>query len=158
MFRKLIRQNKKLPSAECERLLKEIKRGVLSVQGEDDYPYGTPMNHYYDEDSGKIYFHSGNIGHRLDSLKRSDKVSFCVCDEGRKLPDHWAYEVKSVIVFGRVKIVEDREKVANVARKLSHKFTQDEEYIENEIKNHLSRTVLLELTPENVCGKVVVES
>ena len=73
MFRELIRKNKKLPTEECIHILKTEKRGVLSVNGDHGYPYAMPMNHYYNEEDGKIYFHCGKIGHRLDSLKKTTK-------------------------------------------------------------------------------------
>ena len=58
-----------LPMEDCIQILKQETRGVLSVLGDDDYPYGMPMNHWYNEEDGKIYFHCGKTGHRLDALK-----------------------------------------------------------------------------------------
>lgn len=158
MFRELIRKNKKLTLKECVEVLNSEKRGVLSVIGDDDYPYGMPMNHFYNEEDGKIYFHCGNIGHRLDALKKNNKVSFCTYDEGYCKPDQWALNIKSVIVFGRMEIVDEPEKIIDITTKLSHKFTQDEAYIRAEIAQHAHRTLLLELTPEHICGKMVEES
>lgn len=134
MFRELLRINKKLSMEECIHVLKTEKRGVLSVNGDNDYPYGMPMNHWYNEEDGKIYFHCGNIGHRLDALKKDNKVSFCVYDEGYHNPGQWALHVKSVIVFGRVEIVDELERIVDITTKLSHKFTQDDEYIKAEIE------------------------
>ncbi len=158
MFRELIRINKKLSMEECIHVLKTEKRGVLSVNGDNDYPYGMPMNHWYNEEDGKIYFHCGNVGHRLDALKKDNKVSFCVYDEGYCKPGQWALNIKSVIVFGKIEVVNDPDRIKDITTKLSHKFTQDEEYIRAEIENHAHRTLLLELTPEHVCGKLVEES
>jgi len=158
MFRELIRQNKKLTPEECVEILKKEKRGVLSVIGDNDYPYGMPMNHWYNEQDGKIYFHCGNIGHRLDALRKDNKVSFCTYDEGYRKPGQWALNIKSVIVFGRMRIVDEHDKIVDIATKLSHKFTQDEAYISAEIAQHEHRTLLLELTPEHICGKLVEES
>ena len=88
MFRQLTRIKQQLSLDECIHLLKSEKRGVLSVLGEDGYPYGMPMNHWYNEEDGKIYFHCGKTGHRLDALKKENKVSFCVYQtpEPRLLP------------------------------------------------------------------------
>lgn len=158
MFRELIRINKKLSMEECVHVLKTEKRGVLSVNGDNDYPYGMPMNHWYNEEDGKIYFHCGNVGHRLEAIKKDNKVSFCVYDEGYCKPDQWALNVKSVIVFGKIEVVNDPDRIKDITTKLSHRFTQDEEYIRAEIENHAHRTLLLELTPEHVCGKLVEES
>lgn len=158
MFRELIRKNKKLPMKDCIRILQTEKRGVLSVNGDGGYPYGTPMNHWYHEEDGKIYFHSGDIGHRLDALRRDAKVCFCVYDSGYRNPGDWALHIKSVIVFGEIEIVDDRARIVDIATKLSHKFTDDDVYIQKEIEAHARRTKLLVLTPKHICGKLVQES
>ena len=69
MFRELARKNKQISMEECIAVLKEETRGVLSVLGDDDYPYGMPMNHFYNDEDGKIYFHCGAFGHRLEALR-----------------------------------------------------------------------------------------
>ncbi|MBE6718595.1 MAG: pyridoxamine 5'-phosphate oxidase family protein [Ruminococcaceae bacterium] len=158
MFRELIRKNKKLSTEECIHILKTEKRGVLSVNGDNGYPYAMPMNHYYNEEDGKIYFHCGKIGHRLDSLKKDNKVSFCTYTQGYRNPGDWQLNIKSVIVFGKIDIIDELDKIVDITTKLSYKFTQDDAYINAEIKQHAHRTLLLQLTPENICGKTVKES
>ena len=158
MFRELIRKNKQISEEECIRLLKQETRGILSVLGDDDYPYGTPMNHWYNEEDGKLYFHCGNVGHRLDALRRHDKASFCTYNQGSRKDGHWALTVESVIVFGKVEIVDDMERIVDITTKLSYKFTQDDEYIRKEIAAAAHRTLLLVLSPEHICGKRIVEA
>ena len=158
MFRELLRKNNELSFEECVRILKSEKRGILSVKGDNDYPYGMPMNHWFDEKSWKIYFHCGKTGHRLDSLKKYNKVSFCIYDNGYRISDDWNLYIKSVIVFGKINIVSESKKIVSIVTKLSHKFTQDDEYINDEISQHLQNTLVLELTPEHICGKLVKES
>jgi len=158
MFRDLVRKNKQITEDECIELLTKETRGILSVNGDDGYPYGMPMNHFYNAEDGCIYFHCGKIGHRLDSLKKSDKVSFCVCEQGKRENGDWAYTVRSVIVFGRVKIIDDNDTVCHIAREFSYKFTKDEAYIQSEIEQYAKATLLLKLTPEHICGKKVTES
>ena len=157
MFRELTRQNRAATREECIRLLESEKRGVLSVQGDDGYPYGMPMNHWYDPETGCIWFHAGHGGHREDALRRYDKVSYCVYNEGWTPADHWAKHVTSVIVFGRMELIENMDEIVRVATALSYKFIQDEEHIRREIAASAHKTVLLKLTPEHMCGKHVVE-
>ena len=78
MFRELLRKNQQISQEECIALLTNEKRGFLAVNGDDGFPYTTPMNHYYNHDDGCIYFHCGKSGHRMDAIKYSDKVSFTV--------------------------------------------------------------------------------
>lgn len=159
MFRELVRKNRQLSTEECIHVLKMETRGVLSVFGDDDYPYGMPMNHWYNEADGCIYFHCGKAsGHRTDALKKHDKVSFCTYDQGYREEGNWAWNVKSVIVFGRMEIVDDMDRIVDITTKLSYKFIQDEEHIKKEIETHGHRTLLLVLTPEHICGKLVEES
>ncbi len=158
MFRELARKNQQLSMEDCIGVLKQETRGVLSVLGDDDYPYGMPMNHWYHEEDGCIYFHSGKLGHRQDALKRHDKVSFCTYDKGCRKDGQWAWSVKSVIVFGRMELVDDLEQVIEIVTRLSHKFTQDDEYIKTEIKSAAHKTLLLKLRPEHICGKQVLEA
>lgn len=158
MFRELLRKNKQLSTEDCVELLKNETRGVLSVIGDEGYPYGTPMNHWYNEEDGAIYFHCGNVGHRLDALRNNNKVSFCVYNQGVRPEGEWAYRVKSVIVFGKMEIIDDMEQIVEITTKLSYKFTRDEEYIKTEIAQSGHRTLLLRLAPEHMCGKLVTEA
>ena len=158
MFRELSRKNKQISNKECIDLLKNETRGVLSVIGDGGYPYGTPMNHFYCEEDGCIYFHCGKSGHRLDSIKANSKASFCVYDSGYRASGDWALNIRSVIVFGNITITDDIEKVTEITAMLSRKFTDDEEYIQQEIQAFADQTLLLQLIPEHICGKIVKES
>ena len=158
MFRELMRKNKQISQEECVAILKNETRGVLSVLGDDGYPYGMPMNHFYWEADGAIYFHCGKSGHRLDALKRCNKVSFCAYDKGFRREGEWAWNVKSVIVFGKMEILDDAEQIATITSALSRKFIQDEEHIQREIETYGHQTLLLKLIPEQMCGKLVEES
>lgn len=156
MFRELTRKKQALSREKCIEILQNEPRGVLSVLGDGGYPYGVPMNFLYD--NGKIYFHSGKKGHKIDAISRDDRVSFCVFDGGYRKDGEWALNISSVIVFGRMKIVDDFDKTVDICRKLSLKFTDDMDYIEKEIASFAKATLCYELTPEHITGKLVNES
>ncbi len=158
MFREMMRKKQQLSHEECIEILKTELRGVLSVLGDDDYPYGMPINHYYCEEDGKLYFHGGKKGHKIDAMKRHEKASFCVYDEGFRKEGEWALNIKSVIVFGRIEFVQDREMVYRISEELSRKFTDDEEYIQYEIQHSGPGTLMFALVPEHITGKIVNEA
>ena len=158
MFREMLRRKQQLPEEEYIEVLKQEPRGVLSVLGDDDYPYGMPLNHFYCEDDGKLYFHSGLKGHKIDAIRRNDKASFCVYDQGYRREGEWALNIRSVIVFGRIEIITETEKIYEISRRLSHKFTRDEGYIEEEIRKSGPRTFMFALVPEHMTGKLVNEA
>ena len=158
MFRELVRKKQQISQEECIQILKNEKRGVLSVHGDGGYPYGMPLNHYYCEEDGKLYFHSGMTGHKIDSLRQNSKVSYCVYDEGYRKEGEWALNIRSVILFGRIEFLENREKIYEISRKLSYKFTDDTAYIEREIEHSGPRTLMFALTIEHMTGKLVNEA
>ena len=158
MFREMARIKKQLPKEECIELLTKELRGVLSVLGDNDYPYGMPINHYYCPEDGKIYFPGGTSGHKIDAIRRHDKASFCVFDQGYRKEGEWALNIRSVIVFGRIEIVEDHARALEISRKLSYKFTSDEKYISDEIEHAGFRVLCFALVPEHITGKLVNES
>lgn len=154
----MARQKQQISKKECIEVLKEAPRGVLSVLGDEDYPYGVPIDHWYCEEDGNLYFHSGKTGHKVDAMKKHDKVSFCTWDEGYRREGEWALNIRSVIVFGRIQVIEDQERAMDIVRKLSYKYTSDTEFIEKEIKNSGAHTLIFALVPEYMTGKLVNES
>ena len=158
MFRKMRRFNQQITDAECKEILKKTKRGVLSLLGEDGYPYGIPMDHWYCEEDNRIYFHGAKEGHKIDAIKACDKASYCVYDEGYRKEGEWALNITSVITFGRIRLVEDEDTARKICTELVKKFTDDQEYLEKELKNAFPRVQCLELIPEHMTGKLVNES
>ena len=157
MFREIARAKQAISREECVDLLKRELRGVLSVNGDDGYPYALPINHFYNDEDGHLYFHSGPRGHKIDAMRRDDRASFCCMDPGFKKPGDWALNIKSVIVFGRLRVVEDHEKAIDISRRLSYKFTTDEQYIEDEVRRSGPAVLVFELIPEHITGKLVNE-
>ena len=156
MFREMRRFKQQISEDECIRILKEQPRGVLSMIGDDGYPYGIPMNHLYMD--GHLYFHGAKEGHKIDAISKCDKVSYCVYDQGYRKEGEWALNIGSVVVFGRIRVVEDEEKKREICTLLTRKFTDDEEYLQKELKNAFPRVNCLELIPEHMTGKLVNES
>ena len=157
MFYPVKRVRQALTREECVELLKNERRAVLSVITPDGYPYAVPVNHWYNDADGKLYFHGGAIGHKIDCMKACDKVSLCVMDGGTPVEGEWWQRVRSVIVFGRVEFIEDYDRVVEISRALSLQFTQDEAYIEDEIRGHARRTLVCAVTIEHMTGKTVNE-
>ena len=158
MFREMRRFKQKLDNKDCIRVLQTQPRGVLSMIGDNGYPYGIPLDHWYSETDNTVYFHCAGEGHKTDAVSACDKVSYCVMDEGYRKEGEWALNIKSVIVFGRISIVEDETKKLEILTNLTKKFTDDEEYLEKELTRSFSRVNCLALTIEHMTGKLVNES
>ena len=160
MFRTMRRFKQQISEEECIRILQEEKRGILSMHGEDGYPYGIPMNHWYNPENGKLYFHCAKTGHKLDAIRKNDKVSYCVYDQGFRKDSDWALNIRSVVIFCRARIVDEAEDDLRrrIAVGLCRKFTDDEAFLQKELANAMPRAAFLELTIDHMTGKLVNES
>lgn len=155
MFRKMRRHKQELSQEECVDILINEPRGVLALLGDYDYPYALPMSHVYVD--GKIYFHGAMEGHKNDAVKNYDKASYCVMDKGVKNDDGWSYIFKSVIVFGRIRILTDEEEKIDKLTHLGDKFFPSHQDTIDEISKLLHRTEVFEITIEHMTGKIVQE-
>lgn len=160
MFREMRRIKQQLDITDDQAILAAAPRGVLSVLGDDGYPYGMPLNFVYDPsvgDLGAILFHTAPTGHKLDALLAHDKASFCVIDEGYQNPGEWWKYFHSVVCFGRAHLVEDPARKHDALVMLASKYFPPEVDIEADIAQNGDRIHMVELVIEHMTGKHVQE-
>lgn len=151
MFREMRRNKQQLDAAECERILNERSVAVLALCGDDGYPYSVPVNYTYS--GGKIIFHCAKTGHKLDAIRRSDKVSLCVIDKDDVVPDELTSYYRSVIVFGRARILEDTEEIRRAAEVFTYKYSSEPEAVPDYVELSMPALSCVEISPEHISGK-----
>ncbi|MDU3011082.1 MAG: pyridoxamine 5'-phosphate oxidase family protein [Peptoniphilus harei] len=122
MFREMRRIKQELPLDEAKKLLKENKRGVLSFNGDDNYPYSLPINYFYDDEENRIYFHGAKMGYKVDCIERNNKSCFVTYGDEELSDNGWSYYLKSVIAFGKIEIVKDQELAARKLSELASRY------------------------------------
>lgn len=151
------RKRQQITDAECEKLLTEERRGVLSVLCESGYPYALPLNFYYEKAERTIYFHCAREGQKLDAIRANDKVCFTVMDAGEKRDGDWAYYVRSVVIFGRATLVTEEERKSEKLRRLGEKYFPTAEELEEELRRSSERAQMVAIKIEHMTGKLVHE-
>ena len=154
-FRPMRRFKQQLPDQECISILGDAYRGFLSVIGDGGYPYSIPINFSYEQ--GKLYFHCAKQGHKLDAVRKCDKACFTVIDTPRKEPGEWWFHVRSVICFGRIRIIEDDTEKSIRLRQLGDKYFPEGYDIEADMLRNGPHADILEFTIEHMSGKRVRE-
>lgn len=154
MFRKIRKIKNEIDKDAVDSLLHSCRRGVLSMNGEDGYPYAIPVNYYYDEANQKIYFHGAKAGYKVDCLNRNDKVCFTVFGNESIKDLEWAPYVQSVVVFGRCHLVDtDNE----VLKTFMMKYYPDVDLIDKVIEEDAKFVQMYEISIEHKSGKEVQE-
>ncbi len=156
MFQKMRRFKQELQQDEIERILKFNTSGVLALIDNDGYPYSVPLSYVYS--NGKIYFHSAKSGHKIDAIKNCKKASFCIIDKDDIKPEKYTTFYKSIIAFGKVKIVNDNEESLFAIKELGEKYCPHHNTdLQQEINKNINRFLIIRLEIEHITGKQAIE-
>lgn len=153
MFRELRRKNQGLPLEESIEILMKGTSGVLALVGDEGYPYAVPVSYVYQD--SRLYFHGAKTGHKADAVRRQEKASFCVIAQDHVIPEKYTTAYKSVIVFGRIRIVEEEAEIKRVVEALDTKYGPEngKARLQREIDRVRDSLCIMELSVEHICGK-----
>jgi len=147
------RKKQALPPAECAAILERGTSGVLALQGDDGYPYAVPISYVYDGTS--LFFHCAKSGHKLDAIHRSEKASFCVIDQDQVIPEAYTTGFRSVIAFGRIRLLEASVEKRTAIEKLAIKYAPEDtpEKRRAAIDRDWTSLCMLEMQIDHMTGK-----
>jgi len=156
MERDMRRFKQLLTEEENVEILRSTTSGVLSLCGEDGMPYGVPLSHVYEH--GKLYFHSALSGHKVDLIRQNANASFTVIAKDEIHPEKYTTYFRSVITFGKVRIIEDDCEKKCILKILGRKCNpNDEVSLTKEIKKGFNRCLAIEMTIDRMTGKQAIE-
>lgn len=157
MFREMRRKKQQLTEVECIQILTENTSGVLAVSGDNGYPYAVPLSYVYD--NGSLYFHCAKSGHKLDAIKTCDKVSFCVVDQDLVVPQEYTTYFRSVIIFGRASIVDQKDELRSAIELLAAKYYPDDskDNRDSAIEKECNAVCMVKIQIEHMTGKEAIE-
>lgn len=159
MFRPMRRFKQALVPERCRAILRAGTSGVLALSGDDGYPYAVPLSYIYTDD-GRLLFHCAASGHKLDAIRRSPKVSFCVIDQDRIVPETFTTWYRSVIAFGRARIIADPAEKRAALHALGAKYSPEQARtgaLDREVDQTLARVTLVAVDIDHLTGKQAVE-
>lgn len=156
MFREMRRFKQLLSTNDSIEVLNRGTAGTLAVSGDEGYPYAVPLSYVYQDN--KIYFHCAKTGHKIDAIKNNPKVSFCVIDKDQIVSKEYTTYFRSVIVFGKARILENEQEKREALEILAVKYSPEEgEGIKKEIDNSIKNVGLVEITIDHMTGKEAKE-
>lgn len=155
MFREMRRGKQLLSMEDTVAVMDRCTNGVLACLGDEEYPYAVPLSYVYFNE--KIYFHSAKAGHKIDAMTKNPKVSFSVIDEDTIVSEKFTSYFRSVIAFGKARIVEGDEWLEAIEA-LVEKYSADqpEEAKHKEI-TECSKAYIIAIDVEHITGKEAIE-
>lgn len=157
MFREMRRKKQRLSKEECDRILYNGTWGVLALHGDDGYPYAVPVSYVYDGE--KLLFHSAKNGHKIDAIIKNAAASFCVIDQDQIVPEEYTTYFRSIIAFGKIRILEDDAEKRSAIEKLAVKYAPDDtaENRDKAIEREWKPLCMMEMEIEHLTGKQAIE-
>lgn len=155
MFREMRRGKQLLSMEDTVAVMDRCTNGILACIGDEDYPYAVPVSYVYFND--KIYFHSAKTGHKIDAIMNNPKVSFSVVDEDTIVSEEYTTYFRSVIAFGKARIVEEDERL-EAFKALVEKYSGDlpEEAKHKEVAG-CTQAYVIAIDIDHITGKEAIE-
>lgn len=139
--------------------LRKAKVAHVATVGEDGYPYVIPFVFVY-EDGTKLYLHIGNLreSHFWENIKYNPRVCIEVCEMGEVVPGkkyacQSALGYISVVLFGKIRRIEDEQKKEWFYDCLWKKYGDPDWRFEKGRYPALPKTEVFEVEVENITGK-----
>ena len=157
MFRKIRKVKNEIGLEKIKEILEKSPRGVLALNGEDDYPYAFPLNFVYDEENQSIYFHGAKTGYKIDCIEKDPKACFTVILEDGLADDGWSKITSSVVAYGLVEEIEDQEFARAAMISLAKKYYPNMELVDENMAAGFKNTKMLAFHISYMTGKKVNE-
>lgn len=97
------------------------------------------------------------MGHKVDSLKKSDKICFTVYGNEHIKEESWAPYLQSAVVFGRCHLIEDNDRAMKVLKDFAMKYYPNDTMVVEELAISGRATQMFEISIEHISGKQVQE-
>ncbi|PKN13200.1 MAG: MFS transporter [Deltaproteobacteria bacterium HGW-Deltaproteobacteria-4] len=150
-MRGIRRSDREITIQEAKDILDNAEYGIMSTVSKDGQPYGLPLNYTYKNDC--IYFHCATSGHKIENIEQNSKVSFCVVGKTKVLPEKFATEYESAVVFGVASEVNGAEKndalLWLVEKYCSDFIAEGKQYVEQKNKT----TKVYKIAIDQISGK-----
>lgn len=95
-----------------ENVLNQIfKRGKYATISmcKIDEPYIITLNYGFDEEENALYFHSANLGLKLEILKKNSNVCGTIIEDLGYVRNACSHKYRSIVFIGKMVIVKDIE-------------------------------------------------
>jgi nitroimidazol reductase NimA-like FMN-containing flavoprotein (pyridoxamine 5'-phosphate oxidase superfamily) len=137
---------------EMEEILREEAWGCLGLTA-DGQSYVVPLNYGYVD--GKILFHCGLEGRKLDLIRKNPGVCFTVARQSGDVQDHPGgkpchVDNDSVICYGTARIVEDLDEREQLLNAFNRVFRPNAPWLD---RKRIAHCLAVEITIREMTGR-----
>jgi nitroimidazol reductase NimA-like FMN-containing flavoprotein (pyridoxamine 5'-phosphate oxidase superfamily) len=120
----------------------------------NDIPYVIPLCFGYDK--RQLFFHSYNIGEKIDIIKKNNKVCFEFDIDCEPIPSEnacdWQMKYKSVIGFGKASLVTNIGEKIEALNIIMQQYTNQSKFQYSD--SSLNKIAIIRVDIESITGKI----
>lgn len=121
MNREMLKKERQATPEHVEEMLSEGIECTLSINGDEGYPYGLPLNYVYLD--GCIYMHTADQGYKIDALKANNKVCFSAITYSELEPKLFTSRYESVVATGEIEFIHDEAEKTRILQAFVDKYS-----------------------------------
>jgi uncharacterized protein len=153
----LRRADRMMSEPRAREMLEHGFSGQLATLGADGYPYCIPLLYVWMD--GAVYVHTASArGHFRTNVERESRICFAI-DEPNQVFDYGRFECdsglayRSVILFGRIRIIEDRTAKQRFCEALMAKYGKPDNSRPKGFFPRLDVIAVYAISVERITGK-----
>ena len=125
---------------------------VIATVNADGSPYCIPLS--LARKGEWLYFHTAKEGHKIDNLRRCNKVCVSCADGIKAIPGDFSIEYESAVINGTASEVTDGEEKISALRLISLRYTPDNmAAFDGEVKQNFEKTGVWKIHIDEISGK-----
>jgi len=125
---------------------------VMATVNPDETPYCVPVSPA--REGEWLYFHCAHEGHKVDNLRRRDKVCVSCVGVQEAIPGKFTLKYESAVIFGSASEVTDREEKIHALDLICKRYTPDNMAAFDEaIERQLDATAVWKIHIDEISGK-----
>ena len=125
---------------------------VMATVNPDGTPYCIPLS--LAREGEWLYFHSALEGHKIDNLRRQNKVCVSCVGDVRDIPDVFSIGYESAVINGTALEITDRDEKIRALALISRRYTPDNmNAFDDAIEKSLDKTGVWKIRIDEISGK-----
>jgi nitroimidazol reductase NimA-like FMN-containing flavoprotein (pyridoxamine 5'-phosphate oxidase superfamily) len=141
-----------MPEDFAKAVIDKCRFAVLATVNSDGTPYCVPLSLV--RDGEWLYFHCAREGHKIDNLRRQNRVCVSCVGDTDLPPDQFTAAYESATVFGTAEEVTEREERIRALRLICERYTPaNMTAFDEEIRKALDATAVWKIHIDEISGK-----
>ena len=151
-MRNMRRKDRELPGELALAIVDRCAHSVMATVNPDGTPYCVPLS--FAREGEWLYFHSAQEGHKIDNLRRQNRVCISCVGETKAIPGAFSIEYESAIINGTASDITEQEEKIHALALISRRYASENiAAFDDYVQKSINRTAVWKIHIDEISGK-----